>query len=247
VELFKVPYDAQGIFLERPNRFLGRVDITSPFEQKDVLIHVHDPGRLPDLLIPGAQVRLKQASNPNRKTGWDLLAAEKGDHWVFVNSAYHRRIVEHILTTQEISPFEHVTEIQPEVRLGKSRLDFCLTLKDGQKVYIETKGCTLALEGRALFPDAPTERGSRHVMELVELRKLGHLAVLFMLVFREDAGCFAPHFKVDAKFSKALEKALDNGVELHSIVIAYRGSALIYQGTIPLCSGAFNQLYKTCR
>jgi len=239
VELFKVPYDAQGIFLERPNRFLGRVDITSPFEQKDVLIHVHDPGRLPDLLIPGAQVRIKKAVNPNRKTGWDLLAVKNKDHWVFVNSAYHRKIVEYILARQEISPFEHVTAIQPEVRVGKSRLDFCLTLMDGQKVFIETKGCTLAIDEKALFPDAPTSRGCRHVAELAELRQQGHRTALITLVFREDASCFAPHFDIDPKFSKAFQEAFNKGVEHYSMVIGYKDSALVYHGTIPLCPEAF--------
>ena len=242
MELLKIAHDAEGVFLERPNRFLGRVNIFFPIKQDGVLIHVHDPGRLPDLLVHGAKVRLKKALNPRRKTGWDLLAVKRHSDWVFVNSAYHRTLVEQLLSNVAISPIGKIKEIEPEFKVGRSRLDFAITLTNGQKVFVETKGCTLAEKGRALFPDAPTARGRKHVSELIGLKQGGARAAIFFLIFRKDAQCFAPNHEIDPEFAKTLKQAQEKGVELYPLLIAYEAPFLIHVGAIPLCDDAFNQL-----
>jgi len=233
VELLKVPYDAQALFKERPNRFLGIVDIFEPVVQRNVKIHIHDPGRLPDLLSEGVKVRLKKADNPNRKTGWDLLAVEKKDQWVFTNSAYHRKLMEKLLSNKKIAPIKSIKNIFPEIKVGESRLDFCLELQNNKKVYLETKGCTLALKGRALFPDAPTSRGRKHLLELIQLKQEGQRAALIMLIFRKDALSFGPHYEIDPEFGKILKQAIDKGVELYPIRIEYKEGRLFYKGTLP--------------
>ncbi|MDG6220727.1 MAG: DNA/RNA nuclease SfsA, partial [Candidatus Thermoplasmatota archaeon] len=181
-------HDAEGVFMSRPNRFVGVVEISGLGEQ---MVHVHDPGRLKELLYPGNKVLLKRASSPGRKTAWDLLAARFQDQWVFTNSAYHPHISRWVLEGR-MAPFSGVSCIRPEVTVGHSRLDYVLDMDDGKKIGLEVKGCTLAVEGVALFPDAPTERGRRHIETLMTKKDEGWGAALMVLVFRTDAVCFSP-------------------------------------------------------
>ncbi len=239
VPVMEISWDAKANFISRPNRFLGIVDITSPKknQKKKEKVHVHDPGRLKELLYSGNDVLLSYASNPNRKTKWDLIAALYDGNWVLVHSGFHREIAQCIIGNGTLSPFKKVKDIKPEARFGNSRLDFLLTRKNEKKRWVEVKGCTLAEDGIALFPDAPTIRGTRHVRHLIEAKERGDDAAVLILVFRHDAKCFAPHSKTDLDFAEAFYSALDVGIEVHPIKFFYRDGIINYMGKIPIYDG----------
>jgi sugar fermentation stimulation protein A len=235
--VLKIPWDAKATFKSRPNRFLGIVDITGPRKamEENVKAHVHDPGRLKELLYPGNKVLLRKAAGENRKTKWDVIAASHDRKWILAHSGFHREIAEWVISNPEVSPFGSVESITPEVRMGKSRLDFLLEKKNGMKIWVEVKGCTLAIDGVALFPDAPTERGRRHVETLIKLKKKGDEAAIIILIFRPDARCFAPKEDTDPKFANTFYRALNAGLKVHPLVFEYRDKTVRYEKTIPVC------------
>ncbi len=225
--------DAQAVFVIRPNRFLALVDLEGVEDR--VKVHVHDPGRLEELLYPGNPVLIKREPKPGRKTKWDLLAARKGKRWVFVHSGYHRVLAERILADPDISPLGKVDDVRPEVTFGGSRLDFLVSRAGGETV-LEVKGCTLAQDNVALFPDAPTARGKRHLEELTRLKVEGYDAAVVFLVFARGE-CFAPNTATDPDFSQALVTALEQGVEAHALGLEYGDGVISYRDVIPLCLG----------
>jgi sugar fermentation stimulation protein A len=235
--VMKIPWDAKATFVSRPNRFLGIVDITSPKKdkKKNLQVHVHDPGRLKELLYPGNKVLLRKAKNMNRKTKWDVIAAFYEGHWILAHSGYHRAIAEWILNNSRVSPFGMVKSITPEARIGKSRLDFLLEKKNRKRIWVEVKGCTLAIDGVALFPDAPTERGRRHLETLIKLMRKGDGAAIIILIFRSDAKCFAPNEETDPKFNDTFYEAIDSGVLVHPMVFKFENKKIYYKSKIPLC------------
>ncbi len=227
--IFSIPGDAQGTFIRRLNRFLGEVLL----EGNRVLVHIHDPGRLEELLYSGNDVLLKRCAREGRKTGWELLAAKLESSWIFVNSRFHRILAERILSEPVLSPFGRIEDITPEVRVGNSRLDF-LIIRRGKRIWVEVKGCTLLRNSRALFPDAPTSRGRRHVDELLNLKTRGDHAALVILVF-VPASCFAPNAATDPEFAHVFYDAVKAGVEVHPLLLAYDGHSIIFRGEIPVC------------
>jgi len=231
--LIQIPHDTRGIFKTRKNRFLSEVEIFETNSVEDV--HVRDPGRLGEILYSGNEVLLEKAQGGNRKTNWTLLAGKVNDQWIFVNSGYHRSIAENILDDPDISPFEELVDHEAEKRLGDSRIDFLLE-KEGEKIWLEVKGCTLARDGKALFPDSPTKRGKRHVEELIEAISPGKTSgALLFLVFRSGTSCFEPNEDKDPDFARAFEKGIEAGLEVHPVRLNYDGSAIEYRGEIPLC------------
>ncbi len=234
--LLEIAWDVEGVFVERPNRFLGIVEITAGRKKQQVEVHVHDPGRLPDILIPGKKVRLKYVARPGRKTKWDLIAGKTSAGWVLVHSGYHRKICENLFRNEAISPFNGVTGIVPEVKVGKSRIDFLLERKDSGSIWVEIKGCTLAKGQIATFPDAPTLRGSKHVEELISIRKRGSDSAIVFLVFRPEATCFLPNKEMDSLFDKVFREALGSGVEARFLVLEYVNGGVYFKREIPLCS-----------
>ncbi len=227
--ILEIEGDNEGIFVERPNRFISIVEING---QKEYA-HVHDPGRLKELLYPGNKVLLKKYEGGIRKTKWEILAAKKDSKWIFVNSKFHRQISEIILKNERLSPIGVIEDLHPEVKVGKSRIDF-LAIRDGKKVWIEIKGCTLERNGVALFPDAPTERGKRHVEELLNMKKMGDDAVIIFLIF-VNASCFRPNYETDEKFSRSLYKAMEHGVSVYPLLLNYDGRAIKFEKLLQLC------------
>jgi sugar fermentation stimulation protein A len=222
--LANIPTDAEGTLVERGNRFLAVVDIYGIDETASRHeAHVHDPGRLEELLYPGNRVLLRRAGNPQRKTRWDVIAALHDDHWILIHSGYHREISTRILEKPG-SPFGTPLEIRPEVTVGHSRLDFMLKDKDGNAIGVEVKGCTLAVDGVALFPDAPTVRGRKHVETLIDLVQGGSRAGLLILVFQPGALEFSPNEATDPAFAEAFWRAMDAGVEVHIVRIGFDGT-----------------------
>ena len=235
-KLLKINWDAEGIFKERLNRFVGIVDLPEEYGGPAQAVHVHDPGRLKELLYPGARVALKRADKPGRKTSWTLIAARHHGEWVLVNSGLHRQISQCLLTDPEISPFSQVAGIVPEVRLGKSRLDYRLDFDEGPSVFVEVKGCTLAVDGIALFPDAPTARGSRHVQELIAIMDEGFRAGLVILIFRRNVRCFSANGKTDPGFAQVFRDAMNAGVEVYPVACAVEQNAVWYEGMVDICN-----------
>jgi len=236
--VLRIEHDAEGIFKDRPNRFLGMVQFTNNSNNNSTFesAHIHDPGRLKELLFAGNKVLLKHATNQNRKTRWDVIAALNGKQWVFIHSGFHRAITENILRNKKINPFGKLTIIRPEIKIGHSRLDFQLITEDETKILVEVKGCTLTQEGIALFPDAPTTRGVRHIQTLLDAQALGYSNALLILIFRKDSKCFAPNKATDPHFASIFKLALKNNIKVYPIVLSYDGSKIFYEGIIPVCN-----------
>ncbi len=231
--LLEISWDKRAIFLERPNRFLGICQ--DPSTNENLKVHVRDPGRLRELLFKGNEVLLKRSQNPKRKTRWDLVAARSMGKWVLVNSGYHSAIASLIFNNQEISPVGQVVSLKREVKVGKSRLDFLLFLEKGEKIYIEVKGCTLQKNGKALFPDAPTQRGRRHLLELADVLENGFRSAVVFLIFCPQAECFDANGQTDPSFYETFYQVIEKGVEVYPICLEYKGSFVWYKKGIGLC------------
>lgn len=199
----------QGIFLERPNRFL----VIFEKDGKSFKAHLRDPGRLKELLIPGTPLLLRAAQkSTHRKTGYDVVAVWKDEIWVLINSGFHSDLAEELIENGLVPEFSGYKVIKREYTYGKSRIDFFLGGKE--EMLLEVKGCTLVEEGWAKFPDAPTERGKRHVEELNRAKKEGFKAVILFLIIREDAQVFSPNWGMDPDFAAVLKQASQKGVKL---------------------------------
>ncbi len=188
-------------FRSRVNRFLVELD-------NGALAHLHDPGRLEELLIPGKEMIVKPVNSKRRKTNLDVLAVKAG-YWVFIHSGYLSLIAEKVI------PGLFGSIAGKEVRFGDSRIDF--VLEDGRP--LEVKGCTLMRDGIALFPDAPTERGTRHVIKLAR-----HKGSLLFLVFHPPARELRPNCETDPKFCEAVRLAERAGVDIRAFKIMTRVS-----------------------
>ncbi len=211
-----------GRLLERPNRFLAIVDVGG----KEVKAHVHDPGRLKELLFPGNEVAIIRKRG-NRKTKYDLIGARRGEEWAFVHSGYHSEIAHLLISLRLIEDLRGYEVKRREVRVGKSRIDFLLH----PEAYLEVKGCTLIEGGRALFPDAPTQRGRRHLIELQKLASRGKRTYVLFLVFG-SAEKFSPNWKTDPNFSNELLKAEKMGVNIIAYSLLFDSIHLFPNGKI---------------
>ncbi len=220
VKVMDIAWDAEALFVDRPNRFLATVKMIRPGAGTLQQVHVRDPGRLEELLLPGNRLLLSAACSPGRKTAWDLIAARSEAGWVLVNSGLHRTIAERILKISGLSPFGKACRIRAEVKRGRSRLDFLITTVEDEDVWIEVKGCTLVRHGIALFPDAPTSRGTKHLRELIEIKDAGQRAAVMILVLRAEADCFSPNRETDGLFSDTLDLARKKGVEVYPLKFA---------------------------
>jgi sugar fermentation stimulation protein A len=237
IPIMEISTDAVAIFRSRQNRFVGIVDITSPkrMKSKGIKVHIQDPGRLKELLYPGNKVLLKREDSATRKTDWDVIAASIGDMWILIHTGYHRKISEWVINSKTVNPFGKIKSIKPEATYGNSRLDFLLVNNQRKKLWVEVKGCTLAIDGIALFPDAPTERGRKHLRALITAKKKGAHAAVMILAFRPDAKCFAPNKRTDPKFSITFQSAIKAGVNVYILCFKYDNGIVYYVKKIPIC------------
>ena len=222
-----------GTFKKRPNRYLSEVMVDGHVE----LVHVHDPGRLRELLFEDNACLIKPVLSQTRKTKWDMVFAKKKDEWILVHSAYHRYLAESLLK-KGLSPFGLLKEIKAEVKIGHSRLDFKVKTESDETIWIEVKGCSLSEDGLAKFPDAPTDRGRRHLEELMVLRKnadAGTRCAVLILVLSE-ASEFEPNRITDPKFYETFYQALASGVEIYPCKILYdhQNKAFRYVEILPI-------------
>lgn len=195
---------ADGIFIDRPNRFVAHVNINGIVET----VHVKNTGRCKELLLPGASVRMEVADNPNRKTKYDLVAVHKqGLGWVNMDSQAPNKVVAEWLALQGY------TFIKPEYPYGRSRIDFYME-KGAQKYLMEVKGCTLEIDGIGYFPDAPTERGVKHLHELAQAQREGYQCAVAFVIQMEGITEVRPNIHTQPEFGAALTAAKKAGVQV---------------------------------
>ena len=193
-----------GKFIDRPNRFIAYVEI----EGKTETAHVKNTGRCRELLLPGAAVRLEESDNPARKTRYDLVAVRKDNiGWINIDSQAPNKVVKEWLDAQGLDV------IRPEYTYGKSRIDFYLE-KGKQKILMEVKGCTLEINGIGYFPDAPTERGVKHLRELAAAKQSGYECVVAFVIQMEGVTEVRPYVEMQPEFGEAWKEAVDAGVKI---------------------------------
>lgn len=199
----------EGIFKLRPNRFTAIVEIDGSRE----VCHVKNTGRCRELLTENAVVYLVKSDNPARKTKYDLVAVDKKGKLINMDSQMPNKAVLEWLKKGKL--FGEDFEIFPEKTFHKSRFDFYLESKQsGRKIFLEVKGCTLEENGVVKFPDAPTERGVKHLNELAECVEYGYEAAVLILVQMEDVKYFTPNYSTHPEFGEALKNAVKKGVTL---------------------------------
>ena len=196
-------------FVDRPNRFLSLVKIDGKIHES----HVPDPGRLKELLFPGARVMVEPKKGSHRKTKFATVMVYSGDELISINSQLPNRFARHCLDNALIPEFQGWRVKKQEYTYGKSRFDFLLE-KDGKEKLLEVKSATLVEEGVARFPDAVTARGRRHVLHLAESITSDLSAAVLFVIQRSDASSFEPHWGRDPEFADALQRSVNNGVEL---------------------------------
>lgn len=195
----------KGIFKSRPNRFIAKVEVDGVIET----VHVKNTGRCAELLLPDSNVILETADNLDRKTKYDLICVyKKGLGWVNIDSQAPNKVVYEWLKKQDY------TYIKPEYTYGKSRVDFYME-KGTERYLMEVKGCTLEVDGIGYFPDAPTERGIKHLNELEKASKTGiHCSIAFVIQM-EGIYQVRPNTVTHQAFADALEKAKKAGVSVY--------------------------------
>jgi len=200
----------EGTFLKRPNRFIAQALIKG----KEETVHVKNTGRCKELLLPGAKVILEDCSNnPNRKTKYSLIAVLKENMLINMDSQIPNAVVFEALNEKKIKEIKDLTYLKREVTFGKSRYDIYFEAK-GDKGFMEVKGVTLESNGICMFPDAPTERGTKHVLEMIDAVKEGYRGIIFFLIQMKGPKIFRLNWHMDRAFAEAIKLASENGVEI---------------------------------
>ena len=208
-----------GIFRARPNRFIAEVEVDGELE----IAHVPNTGRCKELLIDGAAVWLKPSDNPNRKTKYSLHFVENKGVLVSLYSQQANSIVYDAIIDGKIRELAGYDFHQREKTVENSSIDIYLANREDdccgmnfliEPCYVEVKGVTLIVDGEARFPDAPTERGAKHLKELIKLKKDGNRCVVFFLIQHPVGNFFRPNWQNDPNFSKTLNEAYEAGVEI---------------------------------
>lgn len=203
----------EGVFLERLHRFGAMVSMEHGVEY----VHVKNTGRCREILVPGARVFLEKSNNPDRKTGYSLISVYKGNMLINIDSQVPNEVVYDALLNREIDGFPKMKLLKREVSYGNSRFDIYYETFNGEKGFIEIKGVTLDVNGTAMFPDAPTVRGRKHLIELSEAAKSGFKVHVFFLIQYKPANIFVPNRTMDPAFADSLKSAYNSGVS----VLAY--------------------------
>lgn len=200
-----------GRIISRPNRFLTRVEIN-----KNVVdAHIHDPGRLKELIYPGNYVQLREIHG--KKTDYSILSAKGQNEYILLDTRFHSKLARSFMNGM----------IKQEISYLNSRFDFeC----DGE--IIEIKGGSLVKDDTLIFPDAVTSRGTKHLTELLELHNLGRRVSVIMLCFSSKATKFSPNYETDPKFARAFMRAFEGGVNFYFPKLSLEGNSIIFQGLI---------------
>ena len=200
----------QGKFISRPNRFIANIEIDGDTQ----VCHVKNTGRCRELLIPGARVFVQKSDNPMRKTKYDLISVYKDAMLINMDSQAPNRVFYE--WAKQSGYFKNLTYIKPEYKYKNSRFDFYIEA-DGKKIFVEVKGVTLENEGIVSFPDAPTQRGVKHINELIDAVNSGYEAYVFFIIQMERCTCFTPNAENHKEFADALANAKEKGVIIKAL------------------------------
>ena len=202
----------EGVFLERSNRYLARIEIAG----HETLAHVPDPGRLPGLLLTNRKVMLVHQPSEKRKTDYTLVLVRHGSIWVSTFPAFANSLVANALMEQSLSFLKGYSNFSSEVKAGNSRFDFRLDFQKNS-AYVEVKSVSLVEDSIGRFPDAPTKRGIKHVQELIEFCGKGYRTAVLFVSQRSDTKSITCNDNIDPKFGKCLRLAEKEGVELYGM------------------------------
>jgi sugar fermentation stimulation protein A len=213
---------------ERPNRFLGLIEL----DGKITHCFIPNPGRMKELMIPGTNVYLIEKKGPHRKTDYDMKLVEMDGNLISVDSRLPNKIFAEALIQNKLEPFRGYSITKTEPSFMDSRLDFLLK-KRGEQALVECKSCNLVEDRTALFPDAPTLRGARHINTLTMALEQGRAGVVF-IVQRDDADIFSPFKERDPEFAGAIKKAIEKGVETYAYTCNVDLQEIYIKDSIPV-------------
>jgi len=220
----------EGRFLERPNRFIARVEIDGRIET----VHVKNTGRCRELLQKGASVYLEKSDNSKRSTLYDLVAVKKGARLINMDSQAPNRVVLEWLLQGGL--FQNVILVRPETKYGNSRFDFYMETKE-EKIFIEVKGVTLEEDGVVRFPDAPSDRAVKHMEELCAAKREGYRAFVMFIIQMEQVEYFAPNCDMHPAFAEALCAAAQAGVEILAYDCRVTPQSMMINHPVPVVLG----------
>ncbi len=217
----------RAVFLRRPNRFIAHVEL----DGAETVCHVKNTGRCRELLVPGAEVYLQRAANPARKTAWDLIAVKKGERLINMDAAAPNVVFGEWLRAG--GPGFVPEYLRPECVHGDSRFDFYLEHR-GRRIFAEVKGVTLEEDGVVRFPDAPTERGAKHLRGLRACLEEGYEAWAVFVIQMKNVLFFEPNRKTDPAFAEALSAAAAAGVKILALDCTVTADSLVIADSVPV-------------
>ncbi len=230
---YELPELIQGKLIKRYKRFLADVELENG---EIVIAHCANSGSMRGCATPGAPVWLSMSDNPKRKLKftWELIQTK--DSMIGVNTQVPNRLVKAAIENGTVDELKEYTRVKPEVKTSEhTRLDLLLENDTGKRCYVEIKNCTLVEEGVAMFPDAVTTRGQKHLDELVRLKREGYEAVIFYLIQRMDAKTFTPAAMIDKVYAEKLKNARENGVEIITRDTRIDTRYIRLRDAIPVC------------
>ncbi len=214
-------------FLSRPNRFIAYVEL----DGQKVVCHVKNTGRCKELLIPGTAVYIQEADNPARKTKYDLINVIKGDRLINMDSQAPNQVFAEWVKQGKL--VQNITKLQPECKFHNSRFDFYME-GDDKKIFVEVKGVTLEEDGVVRFPDAPTERGVRHIRELCDCVREGYAAYIVFIIQMKGVSYFTPNIRTHQAFADALKLAADSNVGILALDCLVTQDSITAEDFVPV-------------
>lgn len=224
------PRMTKGIFRDRPNRFIAHVELGGVLET----VHVKNTGRCKELLVPGAAVWCQKSDNPARKTKYDLICVQKGDYLINMDSQAPNAAAGEWLQGGGLGEIQN---LRPETVHGDSRFDFSFQ-KDGKQCFLEVKGVTLENDGICAFPDAPTERGTKHLKGLTRAAAEGFGAYVLFVIQMSPVRYLRPHEERDPAFAKALREAFAGGVTVLALDCRVTPEEMVLQNKVEVRLGS---------
>ncbi len=217
-------------FLRRVNRFIADIELS---DGQVVQAHLANTGRMQELLRPGVAALVRPAKNPARKTAWDLIAVDHGGSWVCLAAAWANDFMREWLSKGRIAGFYDWKQIEWEKKIGNSRFDFAVTLQSGERWLLEVKSVNYVIDGHALFPDAPTTRGRRHVEELLALREEGWNVGVFFVTMGQPVVDVGFNAENDPEFARVMQRAIAEGAVVRAFSAEILPPDVYFRGERP--------------
>lgn len=218
-------------FLRRVNRFIADIELS---DGQIVQAHLANTGRMQELLRPGVAALVRPAKNPARKTAWDLLAVDYAGSWVCLAAAWANDFMREWLSKGRIAGFYDWKQIEWEKKIGNSRFDFAVTLQSGERWLLEVKSVNYVIDGHALFPDAPTTRGRRHVEELLALREQGWQVGVFFVTMGQPVVDVGFNAENDPEFARVMQRAIAEGADVRAFSAEILPPDVYFRGERPI-------------